>query len=188
MSEKAGRIELIWGCMFSGKTEEWQRRLRCARFARKKVLALRHAKDQRFGAPDEAVSHDQRTVKAAPVPSSEAVLDLFLAHQPEVLGVDEVQFFDLDIVQVCLYASTAGARVVAAGLDLNFLGQPFRPTMELAARAQKVDKLLAICIRCGSEEACRSLRLTEETEEVHVGGTESYAPRCQRCFAEEMGW
>jgi len=173
-----GAIEVICGPMFSGKTEELIRRLRRAQIARQKVVILKPAIDDRFGA-DHLVSHSQQRIPSITVRTSAEVR----AHaaEAEVIGIDEAQFLDEGIVAVCEELADAGKRVIVAGLDLDFRGQPFEPVPQLLARAEYITKTLAICVVCGAP-AGRSYRVRESDERILVGSTDLYEARCRRCF------
>lgn len=179
-----GRIELICGSMFSGKTEEMIRRLRRAIIAKQSVQAFKPAIDRRYHI-ERVTSHNGLDFEAQPIASSG---DILAAVLPEttVVGIDEVQFFDPDIIAVCEQLAEDGKRVICAGLDLDFRGVPFGPMPELLARAELVDKLHAICVVCG-EEASRTQRLIEgrpaayDDPVVMVGAAEVYEARCRQC-------
>lgn len=179
-----GRIELICGSMFSGKTEEMIRRLRRAVIARQQVQAFKPAIDSRYHV-EKVTSHNGLHFEAQPVGHS---TDILTAVDPEtdVVGIDEVQFFDGEIVTVCETLAERGKRVICAGLDLDFRGLPFGSMPELLARAEDVSKLHAICVVCG-EDASRTQRLIEgqpaafDDPVVLVGAAEVYEARCRKC-------
>jgi thymidine kinase len=179
-----GRIELICGSMFSGKTEEMIRRLRRAVIARQQVQAFKPAIDSRYHA-EKVTSHNGLHFEARPVARAADIL-LAVDPQTDVVAIDEVQFFDAGVVEVCEKLAERGKRVICAGLDLDFRGLPFGPLPELLARAEDVDKLHAICVVCG-EEACRTQRLIEgrpaafDDPVVLVGAAEVYEARCRQC-------
>jgi thymidine kinase len=179
-----GRIELICGSMFSGKTEEMIRRLRRAVIARQQVQAFKPAIDARYHA-EKVTSHNGLHFEAQPVALAVDILEA-VDPQTDVVAIDEVQFFDGGIVEVCEKLAERGKRVICAGLDLDFRGLPFGPLPELLARAEDVDKLHAICVVCG-EEACRTQRLIEgrpaafDDPVVLVGAAEVYEARCRQC-------
>ena len=175
---KTGWIEVVCGSMFSGKTEELIRRLRRARIARQKVESFKPALDTRHG-PGEVVSHDETTLASAPVHTAAQIL--LLADEADVVGIDEGQFFDEDLVRVCQTLAREGRRVIVAGLDQDFRGRPFEPIPQLMAVAEYVTKLHAICMVCGAP-ANHSQRLTADAGRVLVGAQEAYEPRCRRCF------
>lgn len=180
----SGRIELICGSMFSGKTEEMIRRLRRAEIARQQVQAFKPAIDQRYHV-EKVTSHNGLHFEAQPVASA---ADILTAVDPatDVVGIDEVQFFDDDVVEVCEKLAQTGKRVICAGLDMDFRGVPFGPIPALMARAEDVDKLHAICVVCGNE-ASRTQRLIEgrpaafDDPVVLVGAAEVYEARCRQC-------
>lgn len=179
-----GRIELICGSMFSGKTEEMIRRLRRAVIARQHVQAFKPAIDSRYHV-EKVTSHNGLHFEAQPVGRA---ADILAALDPEtdVVGIDEIQFFDEEIVEVCERLADQGKRVICAGLDMDFRGLPFGSMPALLARAEDVDKLHAICVVCG-EEASRTQRLIEgrpaafDDPIVLVGAAEVYEARCRQC-------
>jgi thymidine kinase len=177
-NKRRGSIEVICGSMFSGKTEELIRRLKRAKFANQKVEIFKPAVDIRY---DEVkvVSHDSRSIHSTPVPSSSNIL--LLASDIEVVGIDEAQFFDTGLVDVCNQLANQGVRVIAAGLDMDYLGMPFGPIPGLLAIAEYVTKVHAICVSCGSL-ANHSYRLTDSEKLVMLGETDSYKPLCRACF------
>ena len=179
-----GRVELVCGSMFSGKTEELIRRLRRAVIARQKVQVFKPLIDTRYH--DERVtSHNGMDFKARPVSSPEEIL-AYLDADTSVVAIDEVQFFDPDVVDVCETLADQGRRVICAGLDTDFRGVPFGPIPSLMARAETVDKLHAICVVC-AEEASRTQRLIDgqpaafDDPIVLVGAAEVYEARCRYC-------
>jgi thymidine kinase len=179
-----GHIELICGSMFSGKTEELIRRLRRAGIARQKVQVFKPALDTRYQ-PERVTSHNGLDFAAQPVASAAAILD---AVEPDttVVAIDEVQFFETGIVDVCETLACQNRRVIVAGLDTDFRGVPFGSMPDLLARAEHVDKLHAICVICG-EEASRTQRLINGEPAAHddpivlVGAAEVYEARCRQC-------
>ena len=179
-----GRIELICGSMFSGKTEELIRRLRRAVIARQNVQVFKPVIDVRYH-QERVTSHDGLNFEARPVQISSDILGL-LDPQTTVVGIDEVQFFDRGVATVCEQLAGRGIRVICAGLDTDFRGEPFGPIPILLARAEQVDKLHAICVQCG-EEASRTQRLIDglpaayDDPVVLVGAAEVYEARCRRC-------
>ena len=175
---KGGWIELITGGMFSGKSEELIRRLRRALIARQRVQVFKPLLDDRF-AVEELVSRDDRRLKATPVANSEQLLAR-IELGVQVVGIDEVQFFDDGIVNVCMQLADAGIRVIAAGLDQDYLRRPFGPMPALLAVAEEVSKMHAVCVRCGGE-AHYSQRISGGNSQVEVGDT-SYEPRCRDCY------
>jgi len=179
-----GRIELICGSMFSGKTEEMIRRLRRAVIARQQVQAFKPAIDSRYHL-EKVTSHNGLHFEAQPVARAADILEA-VAHDTDVVGIDEVQFFDDGIVAVCESLAEQGKRVICAGLDMDFRGLPFGAMPQLLARAEDVHKLHAICVVCG-EEASRTQRLiggrpaSFDDPVVLVGAAEVYEARCRQC-------
>ena len=165
--------------MFSGKTEELIRRLKRALLARQRVQAFKPRVDDRYD-PTRIVSHEAVSVDAVAVASSDS-LEERVAEETEVVAIDEAQFFDRGIVEVCERLANRGMRVICAGLDQDYLGRPFAPMPELMAIAEEVTKVRAVCTACGGP-ASRSQRLVEETATLVVGGSESYEARCRSCF------
>lgn len=178
-----GQIEVICGPMFSGKTEELIRRLRRARIARQRIQVFKPTIDVRFGT-DAVISHSQDRFEAKILTSSQEVLKA-VDDRTDVVGVDEVQFFDAGIVEVLEALANRGVRVIAAGLDQDYLGRPFEPMPQIMAVAEVVTKTLAVCVRCGAP-AGRSQRLSAGEGRVLVGASESYEPRCRRCFEPDL--
>ena len=178
----SGRIEVVCGSMFCGKTEELIRRVRRAKIARQKVQVFKPALDTRY-AVEKVTSHDGLGVEAVPVDSSQAILNL-IEPDTTIVAIDEVQFFGPDVLQVCQTLAERGLRVIAAGLDLDFRGEPFGPMPLLLAEAEQVDKLQAICVVCGAP-ASRTQRLIDgrpasyDDPIILVGGSESYEARCR---------
>jgi thymidine kinase len=175
----AGWIEVIAGSMFSGKSEELIRRLRRARIARQAVQVFKPAIDDRYSA-DDVVSHSDQRLPSERVTSAEEIWNR-IQPETQVVGIDEAQFLDSDLVAVCERLADAGMRVVVAGLDQDYRGRPFEPMPQLLAVAEFITKTRAICVRCG-EPALRSQRLGASTEQVVVGAGESYEPRCRGCY------
>ncbi|KAB2906392.1 MAG: thymidine kinase [Anaerolineae bacterium] len=182
MKHHAGRIELICGSMFSGKTEELIRRLRRAKIAQQKVQVFKPKIDDRYSV-SKVASHNGLDFEAVPVENA-ADIPALLQEGVTVVGIDEVQFFDEDIVRWAEELADRGLRVIVAGLDLDFRGEPFGPMPQLICRAEYVDKLHAICMVCG-EEACRTQRLVNghpayyDDPIILVGASEAYEPRCR---------
>ena len=174
-----GWIEVICGSMFSGKSEELIRRLRRAMIARQRVQIFKPAIDQRYG-DAEIVSHSEMRLPSIVVASSAELLEK-LDHRTEVVGVDEAQFFDAGVVRACERMADQGKRVIVAGLDKDYRGEPFEPMPSLMAIAEDVTKTLAICMRCGSP-ANNTQRLVQSDERVVVGAQGLYEARCRRCF------
>ena len=177
-SQRKGWIEVICGSMFSGKTEELIRRLRRAEFAKQKVEIFKPGVDTRYDATN-VVSHEGTTIRSTPVPSSSNLL--LLATDIEVVGIDEAQFFDEGLPDVCAQLASLGVRVIVAGLDMDFQGRPFGPMPRLLAIAEYVTKVHAICMRCG-ELATYSHRTHASRDLIHLGETDSYEPLCRACF------
>ncbi len=179
-----GRIEIICGSMFSGKTEEMIRRLRRAVIARQQVQAFKPAIDSRYHV-EKVTSHDGLHFQAQPISQSSDILAA-VDTETDVVAIDEVQFFDSDIIMVCETLADRGKRVICAGLDQDFRGLPFGAMPELLARAEDVSKLHAICVVCG-EDASRTQRLIEgqpaafDDPVVLVGAAEVYEARCRKC-------
>jgi thymidine kinase len=173
-----GWIEVIVGCMFSGKTEELIRRLRRAEIAKQKVLVFKPKIDNRYSS-DHIVSHSEAKLKSLVVENSGELEQL--AQDAQVIGVDEGQFFDSGIVDVAERLANQGKRVVIAGLDQDYRGKPFEPMPQLLSVAEYITKTLAICVVCGNP-ADRTQRTTASNERVLVGAKDSYEARCRRCF------
>jgi thymidine kinase len=179
---KRGSIEVITGSMFSGKTEELIRRLRRAQFAGLKVEIFKPSLDNRYSEKC-IVSHDDKSIVSTPVDNAASIL--LLAGEVDVVGIDEAQFFDNSIVDVCNRLADSGIRVVVAGLDMDFLGNPFGPIPELLSISEYITKVHAICLRCGSL-AHYSFRKSEEAQVVLLGEKDNYEPLCRVCFNEAL--
>ena len=177
-----GWIEVICGSMFSGKTEELIRRLRRARFASQKVEIFKPRIDTRYSV-SEVVSHDANSIMSTPVDSSQTIL--LLTADVDVVGIDEAQFFDPGIVEVCNVLANQGIRVIVAGLDMDFKGKPFGPMPQLMAVAEYVSKVHAICMVCGNL-ANHSHRLSEEEKLVVLGEKNDYEPLCRACYNNKI--
>ena len=177
---RRGRIEVICGSMFSGKTEELIRRLKRAKFARQNVEIFKPSVDVRYSEA-EVVSHEGNAISSTPVDSSASIL--LLGTDVDVVGIDEAQFFDEHIVEVCNALADNGARVIVAGLDLDFKGQPFGPMPALLAIADEVTKVHAICVRCGAL-AYISHRLVDVDKQVLLGEKMEYEPLCRECYLD----
>ena len=175
---KGGWIEIIAGGMFSGKSEELIRRLRRALIARQRVQVFKPFIDDRFST-DDIVSRDDRRLKATPVATSAELLSR-ISVGVQVVGIDEVQFFDAGIVEVCMQIADAGIRVIAAGLDQDYMRQPFGPMPALLAVAEEVAKMHAVCVRCRGA-AHYSQRVSGGNAQVEVGDS-SYEARCRSCY------
>ena len=179
---KSGWIEVVCGCMFSGKTEELIRRLNRALIAKQKVEIFKPAVDQRYHA-EKIVSHAEREIRSTPVHFANDIL--LLAGDCDVVGIDEAQFFDESIVEVCNTLANNGKRVIVAGLDMDFEGRPFGPMPQLLAVAEFVTKVHAICAQTG-ELASFSFRLTENKAQVVLGEKDKYEARSRGAFLEGM--
>ena len=179
-----GWVEVICGCMFSGKSEELIRRVRRAQIARQKVQVFHHAIDDRYGA-ERIASHSGFHVQAQSAPTAADILAQVLPDTT-VVAIDEVQFYDWSVADVCAQLANAGRRVIVAGLDQDFRGEPFGPMPLLMAQAEDVTKLQAICVRCGAP-ATRTQRLIDgrpayyEDPVILVGASEVYEARCRAC-------
>jgi thymidine kinase len=177
-NSQQGWIEVICGSMFSGKTEELIRRLRRAEFAKQTILLFKPRIDDRY-ATEAVVSHQGQSWEAKQLSSALEVLQLWNGEQ--IVAIDEAQFFDVAIVQVCNELSNKGVRVIVAGLDMDYKGIPFGPMPQLMAIAEFVSKVHAVCVHCG-KLAQFSHRLVANSEQVLVGATEKYQPLCRSCF------
>ena len=175
---KSGCIEVICGSMFSGKTEELIRRLKRAQFANQKIAIFKPTIDNRYSDVD-VVSHDLHSITSTPVDAPVKMLGI--ADDVQVVGVDEAQFFDDSIVEVVQTLANRGVRVIIAGLDTDFLGKPFGPMPALMAIAEDVQKVHAICVKCGSL-ANHSHRLSASTNLVELGEKDVYEPLCRQCY------
>lgn len=173
-----GSIEVICGSMFSGKTEELIRRLKRAQIAKLNVEIFKPRTDTRY---DETavVSHDLNSIQSTPVESSSAIL--LLGANTQVVGIDEAQFFDEELPDVCNKLALKGIRVIVAGLDMDFLGKPFGPMPALLAIAEHVTKVNAVCMQCGSP-AVYSYRTVANENKILLGEKDSYEPRCRACY------
>jgi thymidine kinase len=180
-----GWVEVISGVMFSGKSEELMRRVRRALIAKKRVQVFKSSLDRRYGGPERVSSHAGAEIEAIPVASTKELVEK-LSPTVQVVGIDEAQFLDEDIVAIVRRLSDRKVRVIVAGTDLDFRGEPFGAMGELMAIAEVVDKLHAICVKCG-EPATRNQRLIggspapAEGPVIHVGGAETYEARCRGC-------
>ncbi len=177
--KNVGWIEVVCGSMFSGKTEELIRRVRRANYAKQVVQVFKPKIDDRYDA-EAVVSHNREKVPSIPV-ASVAEMRANLNPHVEVVGIDEVQFFDADVVDFCEELADHGVRVIVAGLDLDYLGEPFGPIPRLLCVAETVTKLLAICVRCGNP-AHYSFRIATDPQQVLVGSDEQYEAICRRCY------
>jgi thymidine kinase len=176
--ERSGWVEVICGSMFSGKTEELIRRLKRAQIARQKVEIFKPQVDTRYS-EDEIVSHDSTSIRSTVIDTTGQLV--LLADQVDVVGIDEAQFFDDDIIVSVNKLANAGVRVIVAGLDMDFKGRPFGPMPGLMAIAEFVTKVHAICQQCG-DLAHYSFRKSTEKQKVILGSQEMYAPLCRKCF------
>ncbi len=177
---KYGWIEVICGSMFSGKTEELIRRIKRTMIARQRVMIFKPIIDNRYHAKN-VVSHNENAVDSLAVNFANDIL--LSATDCEVVGIDEVQFFDNDIVDVAVKLANDGKRVIVAGLDMDFLGRPFGPMAALMSVAEYVTKVHAVCVKCGNV-ASYSFRRTKSNKKVVLGETDIYEARCRRCFME----
>lgn len=178
IERKRGAIEVICGSMFSGKTEELIRRLKRARIAKLKVEIFKPSVDQRYHEIN-VVSHDSNYIPSSPVQSSSQIL--LLTNDVDVVGIDEAQFFDSELPNVCLNLANQGMRVIIAGLDMDFKGVPFGPIPHLMAIADFVTKVHAICMDCG-DLALFSYRTISDDSLIVLGEKESYIPLCRTCY------
>ena len=179
---KRGSIELITGSMFSGKTEELIRRLRRAQFAGLRVEIFKPSLDTRYS-ETRVVSHDEKSINSTPVDNASSIL--LLAGDVDVVGIDEAQFFDESIADVCNSLADSGIRVLVAGLDMDFMGKPFGPLPSLLAIAEYITKVHAICMRCGNL-AQYSHRKSNEAQVVLLGEKDIYEPLCRGCYNKAM--
>lgn len=179
---RPGRIEVVCGSMFSGKTEELIRRMKRAKFARQRVEIFKPAIDKRYSAED-VVSHDRNSIQSTPVDTSSSIL--LLSSDIDVVGIDEAQFFDDGLVDVCNRLANRGLRVIVAGLDMDFRGVPFGPIPALCAIADEVTKVHAICVKCGAL-AYLSHRLVANDKRVLLGETGEYEPLCRDCYLKAV--
>ena len=177
-----GWVEVITGCMFSGKTEELIRRLKRAIIARQRVEIFKPSVDKRFS-PDELVSHDASSIRSTSVELSANIL--MLTSNIDVVGIDEAQFFDPGLVDVCTALANSGIRVIVAGLDIDYLGKPFGPMPALLSIAEYVTKVHAICVRC-SKPAHYSFRKSVNDKLVVLGAGEIYEPLCRNCYKQSL--
>ena len=181
-NHRQGRIEVVCGSMFSGKTEELIRRMKRAVFAKQSVEIFKPSIDTRYSEED-VVSHDHNSITCTPIDSSSAIL--LLAADIDVVGIDEAQFLDEGLVDVCNELANKGVRVIVAGLDMDFKGIPFGPMPALCAIADDVTKVHAICVKCGSL-AYVSHRIVDEERRVLVGEKMEYEPLCRGCYQRAL--
>jgi thymidine kinase len=179
-THRRGWIEIICGSMFSGKTEELIRRLTRARIARQRVEIFKPAIDTRYDETN-VVSHNENVIPSTPVQASAQIL--LYANNVDVVGIDEAQFFDDELISVCNKLANSGVRVIVAGLDMDFTGKPFGPIPSLLATAEYVTKVHAICMQCGNL-AHYSHRKTADEKQVMLGETDSYEPLCRDCYTK----
>jgi thymidine kinase len=176
--ERRGWIEVICGSMFSGKTEELIRRLRRAEIAHLKVEIFKPAMDIRFH-EQNIVSHNENTIPSSPIENSQTIL--LFSNQVDVIGIDEAQFFDDQLPEVCDQLALKGSRVIVAGLDMDYTGKPFGQMPNMLAKADFITKLHAICVKCGNI-ANYSYRKKAQDSQILLGEKELYEPRCRNCF------
>ena len=177
-----GWIEVICGSMFSGKTEELIRRIKRAKIAHQKVHIFKPEMEVRYD-KEKIVSHDDNKIDSTPISDPKKILNL--VDQVDVVGIDEAQFFTLDLATVCNQLANENKRVIIAGLDMDFLGNPFGVMPELMAMAELITKVHAICVQCGCE-AQFSYRFSNSGEQVKLGEKDLYEPRCRSCFNQGM--
>lgn len=182
LTQQQGRIEVICGSMFSGKTEELIRRLKRACIARQRVEIYKPAIDTRYS-DNDVVSHDANSIPSTPVESARSIL--LMASDAQVVGIDEAQFFDNAIVEVCNELANSGKRVIVAGLDMDFKGIPFGPMPQLMAIAEDVTKVHAICVKCGNL-AHVSHRIVKDEQRVLLGEQHEYEPLCRQCYNKAL--
>lgn len=176
--KEMGQIEVICGSMFSGKTEELIRRLRRAQIARQTVAIFKPRIDDRYSEND-IVSHSEQKIPCTVVETAAEII--LFSSNADVIGIDEAQFFDNNLVQVCELLASQGKRVVVAGLDTDYRAVPFEPMPQLLAIAEYITKTLAVCMKCGAP-ANRTQRITHDSSRVVVGGGEAYEARCRNCY------
>lgn len=188
---RQGRIEVVCGSMFSGKTEELIRRIKRATFARQRVVIFKPQIDTRYS-EEEVVSHDHNAVMSVPLSTSTEILNYLSSHTTskdgydfDVVGIDEAQFFGMDLVAVCNQLANNGVRVIIAGLDMDFQCTPFGPIPALCAVADEVTKVHAICVKCGAL-AYVSHRLVHDQNQVLIGEQAEYEPLCRECYKKAM--
>lgn len=177
MPKETGWIEVIAGCMFSGKTEELIRRLRRAQIAKQKVKIFKPKIDVRYS-EKSIVSHSEQSLPSLLVENANEILEL--SEDAQVVGIDEAQFFSQELVSVCNHLADKGKRVIVAGLDQDYKGVPFEPMPQLLAIAEYISKTLAICVACGNP-ADKTQRKTASAERVIVGAADIYEARCRKC-------
>ncbi len=175
-----GWIELIWGGMFSGKTTEMLARIEKAQRARKIVTIYKPSIDTRASKKSLVTMHSGETVEAINIKDPREILTH--AHICNIVGIDEIQFFDREIIEVCQKLANRGKRVIVTGLDMNYMGEPFSITMRLAAIAEFIDKVHAVCTQCGNMANHSNIKIDPEGEIVVIGGKEKYEALCRKCF------
>ena len=181
-AHRPGRIEVVCGSMFSGKTDELIRRMKRAKFAKQKVEIFKPSLDTRYSEVD-VVSHDQHSIPSTPVDNSSTIA--LLSSDIDVVGIDEAQFLDDGLVDVCNDLANRGVRVIVAGLDMDFKGKPFGPIPALCAIADEVTKVHAICVKCGAL-AYVSHRLVANDKRVLLGEQAEYEPLCRECYQKAL--
>jgi len=177
--QRSGWIEVVTGCMFSGKTEELIRRIKRATIANQQVKIFKPQQDDRYS-KDQVVSHNDNMIPSIVIPDCRQILDM--VDDAEVIGIDEAQFFSMDLVKTSEQLALGGKRVIIAGLDLDFRGIPFGPMPHLLAVAEYVTKVHAICPHCGNL-ATHSYRLSDNQDTVVLGEKDVYEPRCRTCYS-----
>ena len=181
-ASRKGWIEVVCGSMFSGKTEELIRRLKRAKFAHQRVEIFKPRIDVRYS-EEEVVSHDANAIRSTPVESPQNIL--LMTADVDVVGIDEAQFFDSGLIDVCNQLANNGVRVIIAGLDMDFKGVPFGPMPALCAIADEVSKVHAICVKCG-QLASFSHRTVKNDKQVLLGETAQYEPLCRECYQRAL--
>jgi thymidine kinase len=180
VTRRKGWIEVVCGSMFSGKTEELIRRLKRAKIAKQRVEIFKPAIDKRYD-DISVVSHDANSIISTPVENASSIL--LLANEVDVVGIDEAQFMDMEIVSVCNQLANKGIRVIVAGLDMDYLGNPFGPMPALMSISEYITKVHAVCVHCGNL-ANHSHRIIQDKNLVLLGEKDSYVPLCRDCFVE----
>lgn len=181
-TRRRGRIEVVCGSMFSGKTEELIRRLKRAKFAKQRVEIFKPAMDVRYS-EENVVSHDSNSIASTPIDSSASIL--LFTSEIDVVGIDEAQFFDEGLVNVCNQLANNGIRVIIAGLDMDYKGVPLGPIPALCAIADEVTKVHAICVKCG-QLAYVSHRIVKNDKRVLLGEKDEYEPLCRECYNKAL--
>jgi len=178
ITSRPGHVEVIAGCMYSGKTEELIRRIRRTKYAKQSSVVFKHEWDKRYDA-ELVVSHLQNSIQAIPVGGAETIYSM--SQDAQVVGIDEAQFFGMDLVDVCRRLAGEGKRVILAGLDKDWEGKAFGPMPFLLAEAEFIHKVYAVCVCCGAD-ATRSQRIVNSREQVLVGERSAYEARCRACW------